>query len=215
MKISRILIAAILVSAGMLQAQDTQKNLIRNPRFETTKSQIASVPDGKLPHPWYVYGGIKNLPEGCGVSTTEKPAGYQGNSYVVTGSCLLTQSTLAVTPGKTYRVSCMMKTKNMPWKAQARLQIIWLDKGWRELIKEWVDKSGKKQKMWDHQWVWTNGNTDWKEFAIPAITAPANAKYAKIRIGFGSKEAGTAYYADLKMEECAATDPFLNRVASI
>jgi len=216
MKFSRILIAAaILVSAGMLQAQNTQKNLVRNGQFLETKSQTAGVPDGKLPHPWYVAGGIKKLPEGCGVSTTEKPAGYQGNSYVVTGSCLLTQSTLAVTPGKTYRVSCMMKTKNMPWKAQARLQIIWLDKGWRELIKEWVDKSGKKQKMWDHQWVWTNGNTDWKEFAIPAITAPANAKYAKIRIGFGSKEAGTAYYADVKMEECAATDPFLNRVASI
>ena len=87
MKISRILIAAaILVSAGMLQAQNTPKNLVRNGQFLEIKSKIAGVPDGKLPHPWYVQGGIKKLPEGCGVSTTEKPAGYQGNSYKVAGS---------------------------------------------------------------------------------------------------------------------------------
>ncbi len=215
MKKKTLLLAALFAVSGLVSAQTAPKNLIRNPQFLNLKSKTAGVPDGRLPDPWYVTGGIKALPDGCGVSTTEKPEGYNGNTYVVKGSVLLTQSTLAVTPGKTYRISCMMKTTNMPWKAQARLQVIWLDKGWRELMKEWVDSRGQKQKGWDHQWVWTGGNTDWKKYEIPAFTAPPNAKYAKIRIGFGSKEAGVAYYADLKMEECAATDPFLNRVTAI
>ena len=202
MKISRILIAAaILVSAGMLQAQNTPKNLVRNGQFLETKSKIAGVPDGKLPDPWYVQGGIKKLPEGCGVSTTEKPAGYQGNSYVITGRCLLTQSTLAVTPGKTYRTSCKVKTNGTAPTAVVRLQIIWLDKGWREIIKESVDKNGKKQKSWNHQWTWVRSAPEWKELSIPAFTAPANAKYAMIRFGNEHTAKGSSVFADFKMEE--------------
>ena len=214
-KLMRLSSAALLLAVSAVCAAESSGNLIRNPQFLETKNKNPEIPDGKIPDPWYVRGGIKKLPEGCGVSTTEKPAGYKGNSYKVAGAVILNQTTLPVTPGKSYNVSCMMKTENMPWKAQARLQIIWLNKGWGECMLEYTDKTGAKKKMWNHQWVWTGGNTDWKKFEISGFTAPADAKYARICIGFANQYAGTAYYADLKMVECAKPDPFVNRVTAI
>ena len=194
-------LSVFVFAAGVCAFSAEPANLVRNGQFLETKSKIAGVPDGKLPHPWYVQGGIKKLPEGCGVSTTEKPAGYQGNSYVVTGRCLLTQSTLPVTPGKTYRVSCQVKTKETSPSAQIRLQVIWLDKNWREIIK--IEKG---TKMWDHQWTWVRSAPEWKELVIPAFKAPANAKYAKIRFGNDNTKEGFAWFADFKMTEVASSE---------
>ena len=194
-------LSIFIIAAAACAFSAEPANLIRNPQFLETANKDPNIPDGKLPHPWNVYGGLKALPEGCGVSKTEKPEGYGGNSYVIAGNCLVRQSTLAVTPGKTYRVSCKVKTNGTAPTAVVRLQIIWLDKSWRELIKEVVDKNGKKQKSWDHQWTWVRSAPEWKELSIPAFTAPANAKYAMIRFGNEHTAKGSSVFADFKMEE--------------
>ena len=203
MKKKLLCFAAFFTVFAGISFADEPVNLIRNPQFLETKSKNPDVPDGRLPDPWWVYGGIGKLPEGSGVSRTEKPEGYEGNSYLVAGKCLVSQSSLAVIPGKTYRVSCKVKTKDTAPTAQIRLQIIWLDKSWRELMKEWTDKSGKKQKSWDHKWTWVKSAPEWKELVIPAFTAPANAKYAKIRFGNDNTKEGFAWFADFRMEEVA------------
>ena len=105
-KLMQLSSAALLLAVSAVCAAESSGNLIRNPQFLETKNKNPDIPDGRLPDPWNVYGGLKALPEGCGVSKTEKPEGYGGNSYVIAGNCLVRQSTLAVTPGKTYRVSC-------------------------------------------------------------------------------------------------------------
>ena len=213
MKKSLLLVLLTLFACIGLSAA-APKNYIRNGQFLELKSNH-NLADGVIPAPWYTQYSLKNWPAENRVSTTERPNGSKSNSYVVTGQYLICQTSLPVTPGKTYRFSCMMKTKGMPWTAQARFQVIWIDKSGRELMRDYTDNKGKVTKGWDHQWVWTGSNHEWKEYTIPAFTAPANAKYAKIRIGKTGKNEGYAYFADLKMEECPSTDPVANRVGVI
>ena len=190
------ILSVFVFSIGLCAFCADAENLARNPQFLELKNKNAEVPEGKLPEPWYVHGGYKALPEGCGVSTTEKPEGYEGNSYAVSGNILITQSSKAVVPGKTYRASCMVKTKDTAPGAQIRLQVIWLDKTWRELTRE---ENGKKE--WIHKWTWVRSSPEWKELVITDLTAPEGAKYAKIRFGNGYSETGTAWFADFKFAE--------------
>jgi hypothetical protein len=96
----------------------------------------------------------------------------------------------------------MVKTVGTAASAQVRLQLIWLDKSWRELMVETTDANGKVQKSWNHKWVWVKAAPEWKMLEIKDFEAPENAKYAKIRIGKQNcSEKGTAWFADVKMIE--------------
>lgn len=197
-------LSVLLLMCAAVCAFAAPKNYIRNGNFKFLKYLgSVKVADGVLPDPWQPQGPLAKFPRECTVVTDVKPANYNGNAYCVTGANYLFQYTYKVTPLKTYKLSCKMKTENIVPKAQPRFQIIWVDKNHREIIKTEKDKNGKIQKMWDHKWTWTTSNHDWKEFTIPEFTAPANAVYGKIRIG-KADSAGKVYYADLKMEEVFA-----------
>ena len=180
------------------------KNYIRNGNFTFLKYLgSVKVAEGVLPDPWQPQGPLAKYPQDCTVVKDVKLANYNGNAYRVTGANYLFQYTYEITPGKTYNLSCKMKTENILPKAQARFQIIWVDKNHREILRDYVGRNGKVSKGWDHQWTFTAANHDWKEFTISAFKAPANAKYGKIRIG-KADAAGVVYYADLKMEEVSS-----------
>ena len=198
-KLSILLLLFIIAGAFAVP-----QNYIRNGKFTYLKYRgSVKVADGVLPDPWQPQSALAKWPTDCTVVTDVKPESYNGNAYRITGTNYLFQYTYKVTPNKSYKLSCKMKTENIIAKAQPRFQIIWVDKNHREILRDYTDKNGKVTKGWDHKWTWTTSNHDWKEFTIPEITAPANAVYGKIRIG-KADAAGVVYYADLKMEEISS-----------